>query len=30
LCKDVANQAVAGIKPDMVCVTGDIVNPLVA
>jgi 3',5'-cyclic AMP phosphodiesterase CpdA len=27
LCKDVAEQAAAGIKPDIVCVTGDLVSP---
>jgi len=26
LCKDVAEQAASGIKPDIVCVTGDLIN----
>lgn len=26
LCKDIAKQAEAGIRPDIVCVTGDLVN----
>jgi 3',5'-cyclic AMP phosphodiesterase CpdA len=26
LCEDLARQAAAGIKPDIVCITGDLIN----